>query len=103
MEHQVALLNDLKPNEMKAAKAGEEEIVLFRASDDTVTALIDRCSHANVRLSRGTYDGCSITCPAHGAKFDTKSGVHLCMPAVKGVKYYPVRIADGKIYVTVPE
>jgi len=102
MEFEVGKLADLGEEKMLSVMAGEQRVVLFLSPEDgSVTALEDKCSHANVRLSRGTYDGKAVQCPAHGARFDVCSGKALCMPAVAPVKNFPVRVEGDSIFVTV--
>lgn len=57
-------------------------------------AIEDRCSHADVALSEGDVDGCTLECLAHGSRFDLRTGKPLEPPAVAPVATYPVR-ADG--------
>lgn len=93
---------DLASGKMIAVKAGSKNVVLFRSASGEISALEDRCSHAEVKLSRGLFDGGTVTCPAHGARFEVTTGKALCMPAVSGVKSFPVRVAEGRIFVSVP-
>jgi phenylpropionate dioxygenase-like ring-hydroxylating dioxygenase large terminal subunit len=44
-------------------------LVLFRRLDGTVAALIDRCAHRNMALSRGRVREGSIECPYHGWRY----------------------------------
>ena len=93
---------DLKEGMMMAVQAGGRNIVLFRDREGKVSALEDRCSHADVRLSRGSFCGDHVECGAHGARFDVKTGKALCMPAVTGVKRFDVKVEGGSIFVVVP-
>lgn len=101
METEVLSLSDLPKGEMIGLEVKGELIVLFHNEDGTVTALEDRCSHEEIKLSDGDFEEGTVTCIAHGAKFDCKSGKHLCLPAVKGVKSYPVSIKGDKIFVDI--
>lgn len=98
-QYTVATVGALKPGEMKPVAAGAKKLVLFCNSDGTFSALEDRCSHAEVKLSRGKFCDGEVTCPAHGAKFDVKSGANLCMPAVKPVKSYAVEVQGDSVVV----
>ncbi len=53
-----------------AVELAGESLVLFRHSADQFAALLDRCPHRGVPLSRGqvTEDGC-LECPYHGWRF----------------------------------
>ena len=59
-------------------------------------AIEDRCSHADVALSEGDVDGCTIECWLHGSAFDLRTGVPLSLPATVPVTVYPARVVgDG--------
>tara|TARA_B100000497_G_scaffold2384_1_gene2743 strand:+ start:6471 stop:7514 length:1044 start_codon:yes stop_codon:yes gene_type:complete len=45
-------------------------IVLWRASDNKLSALLDRCAHRNAPLSEGRVKDCEIVCPYHGWTFN---------------------------------
>ncbi len=92
---------ELKAGEMRSIKVGSKNIVVFRDESGELSALEDRCSHADVKLSSGCFKDGIVQCPAHGAKFDIKTGKHLCMPAVVPVRRYGVSIKDSDIVVTV--
>lgn len=98
-EFVVAKESEIACGAMAALRAGGKNIVLCRAPDGTFSALEDRCSHAEVKLSGGLFDGAQVTCPAHGARFDAKTGKALCMPAVTGVKSFAVRVVNGEVIV----
>ena len=61
-------------------------------TDEGVFAIADRCSHADVALSEGEVDGCTIECWLHGSAFDLRTGVPLSLPAIVPVPTFPVRI-----------
>lgn len=92
----------LIPGAMLAAEGGGVQLVVIRALDGTLSALEDCCSHAEVQLSGGTLNDGEIECPAHGARFDVKTGRPLCLPAVRPVRTFPVKVVGGKIVVELP-
>jgi len=102
MELTVGKEADLKPGQMCSLAIGQGKYVLvFRDGEGGLHALEDKCSHAEVRLSGGKFSGFEVECPAHGARFDVRSGKALCMPAVAPVKSYPVKVVAGNIIVLV--
>lgn len=101
MDQLIAKLSDLKKNKLLPVTVSGKEIVLFLHKDNTVSALEDKCSHADFNLSEGDFDGEEVTCPAHGARFDCRTGKNLCLPAVCPVKAYKVRVVDGAVYIEV--
>lgn len=61
-------------------------------TDEGVFALNDRCSHADVSLSEGEVEGCTLECWLHGSAFDLRTGQPLTPPAMTPVATYPVNI-----------
>jgi len=58
-----------------------------------IFAIEDRCSHADVALSEGEVDGCTIECWLHGSQFDLRTGEPLSLPANTPVPVFPVAVA----------
>lgn len=63
--------------------------------DDEVFALEDRCSHADVALSEGDVEGCTIECWLHGSAFDLRTGRPLTPPAIQPVATYATRVVGA--------
>ncbi len=63
-------------------------------------AIYDVCSHAEVPLSEGEIDGCTIECWLHGSRFDLNTGQPTGLPATEPVPVYPVEVRDGDIYLS---
>jgi 3-phenylpropionate/trans-cinnamate dioxygenase ferredoxin component len=107
VEYEIGRLDQIDNQGMCTGTADSVEVVVFRLDDGRLVALEDRCSHADIKLSEGTFEregaGGTIECFAHGAKFDVCSGRHLCMPAVTPVKAFSVRLDGDRIFVTIPE
>lgn len=61
-----------------------------------IRAVLDVCSHADVALSEGEVDDCSIECWLHGSRFDLRTGAALSLPATSPVPVFDVRVeGDG--------
>ena len=73
-------------------------VAVVRDSEGGVHALRDVCSHADVALSEGEVDGCTLECWLHGSRFDVRDGRALCAPAYAPVAKFPVRVVDGAVY-----
>jgi nitrite reductase/ring-hydroxylating ferredoxin subunit len=73
-------------------------LVLIKVKED-IYALDDNCSHEDARLSEGELFDEEIYCPKHGSRFDIKTGEPGCLPAIKPVRSYPVRVEEGRIYI----
>ena len=71
-------------------------VAVVRESNGTVHALRDVCSHADVALSEGEVDGCTLECWLHGSRFDLLTGKPSGPPATTSVPVYAVKVeGDG--------
>ena len=64
-----------------------------------IHATEDICPHARVRLSDGRFDGRTIECPIHAARFDVVTGRRLSGPLCRDLFVYPIKIEEDAIYV----
>ena len=78
-----------------------QRVAVVRDEDGGIHAVDDTCSHANVSLSEGEVDGCTIECWLHGSRFDLRTGQPTSLPAIRPIAVYPVQIADGVVLVDV--
>jgi len=62
-------------------------------------ALLDECSHGQVRLSEGDVCDGVVECYMHGSEFDLVSGRPLGPPATEPVPTFEVRVHDGIVEV----
>lgn len=80
-------------------------LVVFRASDGQVGALVDRCPHRGVRLSDGQVGPHGLRCPFHGWSFGSDGGcAHVPLnPGARrdllGATAFPVVERGGLIWV----
>ena len=98
----VCALDDLTPGRPAAADVDGVIVALVRTAD-RVFAVNDTCTHANVALSEGEVDGCTIECWLHGSRFDLRTGKPTGPPATVPVATYPVKIENGDVLVNVAE
>jgi 3-phenylpropionate/trans-cinnamate dioxygenase ferredoxin component len=91
---------DIAKGEVVAVMVGELPLAVAHCDDDTYHAMYDECSHAQIALSEGEVDGCTLECWLHGSRFDLRTGEPTGLPATEPVPVYPVEIRDGDIYVT---
>jgi len=86
------------PGKMKRLEINGKRILLanvagaFHAVDDT-------CTHEDASLSTGCLHGETVKCPLHGSYFSLKTGAPLEDPATEPVRVYPLREAEGKIWI----
>ena len=77
----------------------DDRAVLVLRVADQYYAIEDVCTHDGQPLTDGPLNGCEITCPRHGARFDVITGKALCMPATSPVPRFAVKVEQGQIFV----
>lgn len=65
-------------------------------------AVSDECPHAYASLSEGKVQDYILTCPAHGAQFDIRTGKGLGAAAYDDLRTLPVRVTEDEVQVEVP-
>jgi 3-phenylpropionate/trans-cinnamate dioxygenase ferredoxin subunit len=98
----VAQVVDLDATSLKRVEVDGVPICLARLADGEVFAISDICSHEEIELSDGDLDGEDVECPAHGSRFNVRTGEVSGLPADEPVDTYPVTIEDGQIFVELP-
>ena len=74
-------LEDLAVGTPALADVDGIPMALVRTAPDEVHAVNDVCTHANVSLSEGELDGCTLECWLHGSRFDLRTGTPSGPPA----------------------
>ncbi len=97
----VAKEEDVAVGAAMVVDAGGKRLALCNTGDG-IFAIDDVCTHDGGPLDQGQLDGKEIECPRHGARFDVTTGRALCLPAVRPVRTYPVRIEGGEVEVDLP-
>lgn len=90
-----AELDDGRPLSVEIGR----ELVAIVAHEGDLFAIADQCSHADVMLSLGEVEDCTLECFAHGSRFDLRTGYPLEPPASRPVPIYPVRQVGDDIEV----
>ena len=98
-------LKTLKEDGKMKVDVNQNKILLVFV-EEHVYAISNKCPHLGVSLEKGTVEGATITCKAHHATFDLKTGdiiekprfLMIKMPSKK-VKTYPVEIKNDKVFV----
>ena len=67
-------------------------VVVVRDGNGHLHAIRDICSHADVALSEGEVDGCTLECWLHGSRFDVRTGDPSGPPATRPVPVYLVKV-----------
>jgi 3-phenylpropionate/trans-cinnamate dioxygenase ferredoxin component len=94
----VCALTDLTDRTPFAVEVGDTPVVLVREGD-TVHALRDECTHAELALSDGEVSGKGIECFLHGSCFDLRTGAPSSLPATEPVDVFEVNVVDGDVHV----
>ena len=96
----VCNVGDLAPGTAAQAEVDGVIVAMIRDGNGDYHALNDRCTHADVSLSEGEVDGCTLECWLHGSRFDLRTGKPTGLPATEPIPVYPVEIHDGDVYVS---
>ena len=96
----VCAVDDIAPGTAIGVEVEGVEVAVVRTEDGQVFAVHDVCSHAEVPLSEGEIDGCTVECWLHGSRFDLRTGQPSGPPATAPVPVYPVEIHEGDVYVS---
>ena len=97
----VCSVDDLPEVGAVAADVDGTLVAIVRDSAGDIHAVDDTCSHANVSLSEGEVEDCSIECWLHGSRFDLRTGKPTGLPAITPIAVYPVKIDGGDVFVSV--
>ena len=97
----VCRVDDLSPGAVAQAEVDGVLVAMVRDSEGGIHALDDRCTHADVSLSEGEVDGCTLECWLHGSRFDLRTGEPSGPPATRPVAVYPVKIDGDDVFVSV--
>jgi 3-phenylpropionate/trans-cinnamate dioxygenase ferredoxin subunit len=90
--------SELENNSSKAVEVNGKSILVCK-SQDKLSAIINKCSHADEKLECGRIKNGWIACPVHGARFVLESGKVLNHPATKDIETFPVRVVEEWIEV----
>jgi len=80
----------------RVARAQGPAVALFRAADDHIFALLDRCPHKGGPLSHGIVFGHSVACPLHNWTIGLADGCARA-PDVGCTTPFAVRVDAGTV------
>src|SRR5438552_13174081 len=95
----VAKIDDLDVDTMKQVVVDGEVLCLAHAEDGSFYAIADVCTHEEYSLSEGELWGHDVECPAHGSRFNLRTGSVTGLPAVVPARTYPVQVEGDDVYV----
>ncbi len=77
----------------------QRSFALYRTADRQVHATDGFCTHGNEHLAEGRVRGHIIQCAKHHGSFDVRDGRPVRLPVCVGLKTYPVKETDGRLWV----
>ncbi|MDP1926691.1 MAG: nitrite reductase small subunit NirD [Thiobacillus sp.] len=93
-------LDEIPQQGSRVVESKHGRIAVFRANDDEVFALEDRCPHKGGHLSQGIVCGKHVTCPMHGWNIALREGLALA-PDVGETAAFPARVEDGVVFIQI--
>ena len=102
MWHSVAKTSDLREGQgiSLIVPGRRKPVALFRWAGQFF-AVADECSHAYFPLYNGEVRDFIVTCPAHGAQFDLRTGKGVDPMAYPELKTFPVRVIDNDVQIEI--
>ena len=85
----VGTVDELAPGQRKLAFINGRGVVLFNI-DGTIHAIDDSCPHQGASVANGHLNGCVLSCPAHGLRFDL-------LPAAWAVRNADAREEEAQV------
>ncbi len=81
----------------RVARENGHQVAVFRAEDDHIFALLDRCPHRGGPLSQGIVFGHSVACPLHNWTIELDSG-QARAPDQGCTTRFSVRVDNGVVH-----
>lgn len=93
----IGAADSLEEGQRKLAFVDGRSVVVFNV-DGQLRAIENSCPHNGASLANGHLDGSVLTCPAHGLRFDLRTGR---MPGAGALclSVLPVRIVEGQLMI----
>ncbi|MBH9425935.1 nitrite reductase small subunit NirD [Pseudomonas aeruginosa] len=92
----ICALDEINPRGSRVVAGPKGDIAIFRAADDQVFALDDRCPHKGGPLSQGLIYGKRVACPLHNWQIELESGEAVA-PDQGCAHRHPVRVENGRV------
>ena len=99
----VCALGELPEVGTALAEIEGRRVSMVRTEDGVVHCIDDTCTHANVSLSEGELDGCTLECWLHGSRFDLVTGDPTGPPATQPIAVHTVKIEGDDVLVALNE
>ncbi len=100
---EIADINEFETTDRKLVDlGGQHQIGLFKLPDGFY-AVSAWCSHQKATIIHGDIDGYELECPLHAARFDLRNGRNTCLPAVRPIRAYTVKVENEKVLMKKPD
>lgn len=86
----------------RVSRAAGLDVAVFRAADDHIFALLDRCPHKGGPLSQGIVFGHNVACPLHNWTIQLDSGT-AAAPDEGCTPRFSLKVEDGTVYLSQAE
>lgn len=100
--HRVAGVDEIAEGSLLRVEVDGTPICLAHLRDGAFAAIDDICTHEEQSLSDGDLEGCHVECPAHGSRFDLRTGQASGFPAEEPTTIYRVTVHGGDVLVEIP-
>lgn len=94
----VCTLAELPEGSSRVVHTDMGMVAIFHA-EGGLHAIDDLCPHMRESLAQGALDGCVVTCPAHGWRFDVRTGRSPDFDGIE-VETFSVDVEDDVVYLT---
>ena len=94
---EIGRMEEIPPLGSRVVRTGHGDIAVFRAGDNAIFALADRCPHKGGPLSQGIVYGHTVACPLHNWCIELASGCAVA-PDEGATQSYPVKVEEGVVY-----
>ncbi len=102
MFERVCAVADVPADGALHVDVGDTPVAVVNASGEFF-AIHDVCSHADVPLSEGDVEGCTLECWLHGSRFDLRTGQPTGLPATTPVPVYAVKVEGDDVLVSLTD
>lgn len=96
---QAVELDQLPPGESKQLVVGSSQIILHRASNDTVHAFSAVCTHQGCIIGVNDDAAGPFICPCHASNFDKTTGEAVAGPAQLPLTRHKTTVQNGWVLV----
>ena len=94
---EVGSVNEIPKLGARVVETDKGDIAVFRAADDHIFALRDKCPHKDGPLSQGIVHGHVVTCPLHNWNIDLESG-EAKAPDEGCARRYEVKVEGNQVF-----